>query len=234
MTVVRWPVGFVGALARNGRSIEGRAIFATSVEWTRDYRSGYIGYDYNATTKDEHDLTLAAALAWLCQSAGSVNVLICQPDPTPAGYDFGAQFQAGLGRLGHSFQLTGGTGFGSYDPTDFDAVLCESRSPWANDAAVDAFLDANGKLWSTYNSGASSTLWERYGFKQSGFQTNSNSGASWLRAFTCAPWGAGTYRTTLFWDVARTYNAGDKTRPGTSTLITNDLGQGNYGLWTAS
>lgn len=229
--MISWPLGAIGAVARNGKTIEGRAIFAGSAAWVRDDRLGFPGYEESAATIEAHDAVLAAALAWLCQTPGSLSLLILAPDPTTEGINFGQQFQAALTRLGHSFVLTGSTnGLGGYDPLDFAAMLVTNYGGLTN-SALDAFLDAQGRLWSAPLLGGGLD-WLRYGADIGGLQTNTGSGSDYLRAFNCPAWGAGTFETVLYSDSKMTLDLGSKTRPGTSTQVANNLGEGNYVLWT--
>lgn len=229
--MIPWPLGAIGAVARNGKTIEGRAIFAGSAAWVRDDRLGFPGYEQSPATIEAHDAVLAAALGWLCQTTGSLGLLIMAPNPTGSGINFGAEFQAALGRLGHSYVLTGSTAsLGGYDPLDFAAVLMTNNGSLL-DATIDDLLDAKGRVWSAPLLGGGLD-WLRYGADLGGLQTNSGSGADYLRAFACPAWGAGTFETVLYSDYKMTLDLGSKTRPGTSVQVQNDIGEGNYVLWT--
>ena len=223
-------------MARNGFA-PARLMLAGGLNFMADVRDGYPFWGYTDNSIIAHERLARASLLWLTGKATGMSLLLFANDPGRTGAwgvtwfeDFvtrGVVIGGLEGTLDYSGVGLDGSGWGAYDPHDYDAVLIPAMAVDAY-PFVDAYLAANGAIWGLTITPAEN--WERYGFNNgTGFQANDPPAGppDWMNApFACAPLGTGTYRYAVFSSCP--VAADTNTIGGTSTLYADA-----YGLWTS-
>lgn len=231
---------YLGSSPNSGPPKTSRLLVVGGPYWSRDQDVSFPGYDGVPGTppqtqyRADSDKFMDDALHWLAQKSGPLNVLVVNSSP-PSG-SFGQQMIDGLTRLGHSYALTTeATGFGAFEPLDFDVVICPSvlnatsyHGFTSSKDKFDYILSNNGAVL-TENTG-SIIEWNRYGIGASGF----HSSHTYQRPFYCTAIGNGStlYKLAQYTTVVLVSDT--NTKGGTRTIYYCDTHgtEGVVALWS--
>lgn len=229
---VRLPLGADVILARNGLTVPGKLFLQgyTSIGIMADYRPGYAGWQYNATTIAACEALSAAVIQYVTGKTYGANLLLHMDEAITNG-SFATYFRAWCAANGHTITYTGGIDvgvvFGGETLHDYDALLLGQPamySPLDETAALDAYLAARGAVWG--GTSGIANPWERYGFTTTATLTPVS--APYLRYFSCDKLG-GTYGE--FAATTANVHLGTNTMGGTATGYLNDAGDEAVGIW---
>lgn len=122
--------GVLNAVNREPHYAPGRLCILGTGGTADDRYGSYAGYDGFGSDQavESSDRCHAAVIKWLTGKSTGANIFIAQSGPpTPAGYAFGQEFQAGLTRMGHSFTLRGESTWNdsTWDPLDYDMACLQ-------------------------------------------------------------------------------------------------------------
>ena len=222
-------------MARDGYTREGRLFLSSGAWWNTDFLPGpgYPGFDTTPTASAANKATLVDMMTWLTGKTSGANVLICEANPTPPGYPYGAIWQAALLSLGHTFTLSGALHFNGLNPLDYDCVHVDYVAAPGNafGIAVDAYLDAKGAVLSVCD--IYRNTWGRYGVvprTSAPFYQTYPAAPNYLTTYPSLPIGGATYQVTQFTNSILLATGGG-TRGGTTTVHNNASGEGGMAAW---
>jgi hypothetical protein len=222
MSPVRIALGWDVTVARNGApDVGGRIVFTGGPEWlSNDALPSYPGYD-SSTYETVHDALLGDIVEWLTGKTSGATVLILSATSTNA---FGTAFRTGLSGLGHTYDVTGSdTGWGAYDPADYDMICLVGAAAGTFRDEVDAYVAAGGSALAYLTPTAG--YWDRYGVSKSGYQTQSYPSLP-LLSITIF----GTSHQYVTYATAKLTTA-TNTIGGTTTMVQNNYSEYAFAQW---
>jgi hypothetical protein len=230
---IRLPLGADVILARNGFTVPGKLFLQgyTSIGVMADYRPGYAGWQYNATTIAACEALSAAVIKYLTGKTYGANLLLHMAE-SETDRSFGTYFRAWCAAHGHTITYTGGIDvgvvFGGETLHDYDALLLGQGAMYGildETDALDEYLATQGAVW---GGTVSTDPWTRYGFEETGRLT-SVGGPNYLRYFECDKLGGGAFGELVV--TTSNVHLGTNTMGGTATSYLNDAGDEAIGIW---
>jgi hypothetical protein len=228
----RLPLGADVILARNGFTVPGKLFLQgyTSIGIMADYRSGYAGWQYNATTIAACEALSSAVIKYLTGKTYGANLLLHMDEAITTG-SFGTYFRAWCATNGHAITYTGGidvgSAFGGETLHDYDALLLGEGAMYSTldeTDALDEYLATKGAVW---GGTISTNPWTRYGFSKTGTLTSVGA-PNYLRYFDCDKLG-GTFGELVV--TTANVHLGTNTMGGTAHGYLNDADDEAIGIW---